>query len=192
MPNVFFTADTHFGHRGIIDDCHRPFKTDEEMDETIIQNWNRDVKATDHVWHLGDFAWRNHLSYLKRLNGKIHLIIGNHDKMAAYARKEFAAVYELYDGRVTGESSSPRFFLFHYPMVSWPRKSWPGTIHLYGHVHGRYDRAGEPAIDVGVDCRNFTLFPLDEVVSLVEHKVKTSGHNPCLDLKQQKDKVDAK
>lgn len=191
MPRVFFTGDTHFGHRGIIEDCGRPFKSDEEMDETLIENWNRQVGATDHVWHVGDFAWRNHLAYLKRLNGRIHLIVGNHDKMAAYARKEFAAVYELYDGRVTANPSDPRFFLIHYPMVSWPRKS-QGTIHLYGHVHGRYDRPGDPAIDVGVDNRNFTLFPLDEVVSLVEYKVKNSEGNPLSASKQQKDKTDAK
>lgn len=198
MPNVFFTADTHFGHGGILRECNRPFSSIEEMDDTLVQNWNKQVGAFDHVWHLGDFAWRDHLGYRKRLNGVVHLVEGNHDKMAAYARREFAGIYDFYDGRVTGGRDDQRFFLIHYPMVTWPYKAWGkkgghdygrGTAHLYGHVHGRYDRPGDPAIDVGVDCRSFTLFPLDEVVSLVEHKVKTMEHNPC--FVKQKEKTDA-
>lgn len=192
-PNIFFTADTHFGHGSIIPHCNRPFASIEEMDAIMVANWNAQVKPQDVVWHLGDFAWRNHLGYLNQLNGHINLVVGNHDKMSAYVRKEFEAVYDLYHGRITGLNGSPKFFLFHYPMVTWPHKTWEvchdpdtgekrermGTLHLYGHTHGRYDRWGDGAIDVGVDCRNFTLFPFDEVVSIIETKVKTPSHNPC-------------
>lgn len=192
--NIFFTADTHFGHDGIIPSCRRPFKSTEEMDAVLIENWNKQVKPTDEVWHLGDFAWKNHLAYLKKLNGKINLILGNHDKMAAYARKEFAAVYDQYYGYVSSDEADGKFFLHHYPMVAWPYKAWGvkgghdygrGVAHLYGHVHGRYDRPGDPAIDVGVDCRKFTLFPLDQVVYLIWAKVTTSGHNSCHDDTKQ-------
>lgn len=51
------------------------------MNEALITNWNNVVKPNDTVFHLGDFAfggsyiWNNVLS---RLNGNIHLILGNH------------------------------------------------------------------------------------------------------------------
>jgi calcineurin-like phosphoesterase family protein len=58
MTNVYFTADQHFGHAGIIGLCKRPFRSVEEMDEAMIANWNAVVGPDDEVWHLGDFAYR--------------------------------------------------------------------------------------------------------------------------------------
>lgn len=79
---VYFTSDTHFNHANIIGFCSRPFKNVNEMNETLIANWNRVVGVDDIVFHLGDFClggsaeWTN---VLNRLNGKIYLIVGNHD-----------------------------------------------------------------------------------------------------------------
>ena len=79
---VFFTSDTHFYHANIINFCGRPFKNVEVMNETLIANWNSVVGPDDIVFHLGDFClggsaeWTN---ILNRLNGKIYLIVGNHD-----------------------------------------------------------------------------------------------------------------
>ena len=81
---VFFTSDTHFNHTNIIRFCNRPFKDVSHMNETIISNWNRVVSPEDIVFHLGDFClggsaeWVN---VLNRLNGKIYLISGNHDRI---------------------------------------------------------------------------------------------------------------
>ena len=44
---IYFTADTHFDHANIIRFCNRPFATVEEMNETLITNWNRKVHAND-------------------------------------------------------------------------------------------------------------------------------------------------
>ena len=55
----FFTADTHFFHErllGISEFAPRPFLTVEDMNETIIDNWNRRVGPEDVVYHLGDIA----------------------------------------------------------------------------------------------------------------------------------------
>ena len=35
---IFFTSDTHFGHKNILDFCERPFQNTDEMDEHIIAN----------------------------------------------------------------------------------------------------------------------------------------------------------
>lgn len=82
--NTFFTSDTHFGHANIIKLCNRPFKDVEEMNEKLIENWNKVVSEDGTVFHLGDFAfggsglWN---SVIPRLNGQIYLIIGNHEIM---------------------------------------------------------------------------------------------------------------
>ena len=80
---IYFTSDLHLGHANIIRHCNRPFSSVEEMDETLIRNWAKRVKANDTVYVLGDLMFRNQKSpeeYLSRLKGKKHLIIGNHDK----------------------------------------------------------------------------------------------------------------
>lgn len=175
MPKVFVTADTHFGHRNIIDHCNRPFLGVDEMDAAMIHLWNDTVGPEDHVWHLGDFAFRNHLEYLKQLHGKIHLILGNHDGFSTAIREAFFEVRELYHGRIQLGETTPKFFLFHYPMVSWPRKSGDGgTIHLYGHVHGRYSRAGERSLDVGVDVHSFSPILLTTAVEMAEANYEKS------------------
>ena len=79
---LFFTADTHFNHTNILKFCNRPFNSVEQMNETLIDNWNRVVGKDDTVFHLGDFCLGGAAEWTKlldRLNGKIYLILGNHD-----------------------------------------------------------------------------------------------------------------
>lgn len=79
---TWFISDLHFGHRNICRYSNRPFSSIEEMNEVLIQNWNRCVKPSDEIWHLGDFAFGS-INFTKKilesLNGRINLIYGNHD-----------------------------------------------------------------------------------------------------------------
>lgn len=86
MSKVFFTADTHFGSERTLTLSRRPFKTVEEMDETLINNWNSVVGKDDIVYHLGDFG---NYEIVKRLNGKVTLIWGN------YELNEFMMKYNI-------------------------------------------------------------------------------------------------
>ena len=80
--NIFFTSDTHFWHNNVIKFCNRPFSSIEEMNDTIIENWNRVVDKNDIVIHLGDFCFCGSDKFkelVEKLNGRIYLILGNHD-----------------------------------------------------------------------------------------------------------------
>ena len=80
--HTFFTSDTHFNHANIIRFCNRPFKDVTQMNETLIANWNSVIDKDDTVFHLGDFCLGGAAEWtqvLNRLNGKIYLIMGNHD-----------------------------------------------------------------------------------------------------------------
>ena len=59
---IYFTSDLHLGHANIIRHCNRPFSSVEEMDETLIRNWAKRVKANDTVYVLGDLMFRNQKS----------------------------------------------------------------------------------------------------------------------------------
>lgn len=77
---TWLIADTHLDHRNIIKYCHRPFKSVDEMNETIVRNWNQVVSSGDCVLFLGDLAFRRFDYWLGKLNGEKVIIRGNHDK----------------------------------------------------------------------------------------------------------------
>lgn len=80
--HIWVTSDTH--HANIIKYCNRPFSSVEEMNETIIENWNKVVSKGDIVYHLGDFALGDKSlipDFIRRLTGHISFIMGNHDNL---------------------------------------------------------------------------------------------------------------
>lgn len=159
---IYYTSDTHFGHRNIIRFCNRPFATAEEMDEEIIRRWNSRVTSDDIVFHLGDFAFRNAKAtqnYLDRLNGEKHLIWGNHDSPSTKKAPGWFSSQQYLEIKDQGHP----VILFHYPMLSW-NKRFHGSLHLFGHVHGTVP-GRENSWDVGVDCTNFYPVTLDELIS---------------------------
>jgi len=81
---VWFTADTHFGHTRILELCNRPFKTVEEMNERLVENWNEQVAPDDTTYILGDLALGkldDSLVYVAMLHGTKLLVPGNHDRV---------------------------------------------------------------------------------------------------------------
>lgn len=152
---VFFTADTHFGHALMVASsrrCPRPWDTVEEMTEGLVANWNTVVSWKDTVYHLGDVSFLKSgqtLEVLKRLNGFIHLVRGNHDGMSAQCLGEFESVSDIKEIRVEGQ----KLILCHYALMTW-NKMHEGSWMLHGHSHGalRVDET-KCRMDVGVDAR---------------------------------------
>ena len=122
---IYFTSDLHLGHANIIRHCNRPFSSVEKMDETLIRNWAKRVKANDTVYVLGDLMFRNQKSpeeYLSRLKGKKHLIIGNHDK--DWIKKcKLEDFFESVNGLDYFSDGQHQMTLCHFPMMSWPHNT---------------------------------------------------------------------
>ena len=114
---TWFTADTHFGHANVLKHGRNQFTSIEEHDEALITNWNSVVFPGDRVIHCGDFAWKNPLKYLNRLNGQIHLVLGNHDRLKAPERDAFASVHDVLRVKV-GEQS---IYCCHYAWRVWKK-----------------------------------------------------------------------
>lgn len=52
----YYISDMHLGHKNVLKFDSRPFESVEEMNETLIANWNVKVTDEDDVWILGDFC----------------------------------------------------------------------------------------------------------------------------------------
>lgn len=187
---IYFTADLHLGHENIIRFCNRPFQSVQEMDETIINNWNSVIKTDDLVYFLGDFHMGSRSEFRKyadRLNGSIYFIPGSHDKyptrncMIARGGSYFSfnePIMEINTNLVDEYGNKRLIVLCHYSMRSW-NKSHYASYHLFGHHHGKLEPYGL-SFDIGVDTNNFFPYSLDDV----EKKMKTL--KPIIDFRKGK------
>ena len=157
--SIYITADPHFQHANIIKYCNRPFDNVDEMNETMITNWNSRVKPTDTIYIVGDLGFGDLNNILRRLNGIKILILGSHDKSALQCPQYFAKISPLMEINVEGQA----IILCHYSMRVWS-KSHYNSWHLYGHSHGKLAGAGK-SFDVGVDSHNFFPWSFDEIKS---------------------------
>jgi len=178
MSRLFFIADTHFGHTNVIRYTGRPFVNSHEMDETMIERWNSVVGKKDTVYHLGDVGLRSpgHLrAILERLNGTIHLVLGNHDKVALKCVDRFASTSPLLELKVRDEDAPGKqqhIVLCHYSMRTWNRVMW-GSWQLFGHSHGKMRvHPQSRTMDVGVDCADpfGTPFSYEQIKALMYAK----------------------
>ena len=137
MSRNFYIADTHFGHSNCLRFDSRPFSNIEAHDAALIANWNAVVQPADHVYVVGDFAYRNEKPvsfYTDRLRGHIHLIRGNHDKRTPEYEGCFETVDDILKIKDFVGGNPVDVLMCHYwiPFLSELRR---GAYMLHGHTH---------------------------------------------------------
>lgn len=186
--NIFWTSDTHWSHNNIIKYCKRPFSSVEEMNETLIKNWNSVVKSEDIVFHLGDFMFGNvnrFWDFRSRLNGKIYLIHGNHD-YELMDKGNIEGGFEMVVPQMKIVVDGQKIYLNHFPMLTFDgiykeKPCWQ----LFGHVHSS-PIAVSPDIDrlkyllptqydVGVDNNNYTPISFEQVKEIINKQLQKAG-----------------
>lgn len=181
---IFFTADTHFGHKNILKLCDRPFETIEEMNEKMIGNWNDRVSGMDTVYIVGDMFFRcsDAEVILKRLKGKKRLIVGNHD--SSWINKvDLKRYFVSVDNLLEISDGKHALTVCHYPLLTWKHSQKSYMIH--GHIHADTSADYFPLIcnrpnvlNAGVDINGFMPVTFDELVEN-NNKFKTEylkGH----------------
>ena len=147
MKDIWLISDTHFGHGNILTfrdgGADGPlirgsrFSSVEEMDEVMIENWNKTIKPGDKVYHLGDVFMGSKDEFIKkwkRLNGQKRLILGNHDDAKFFAKHELVA--QILVWRMFPEHG---LLLTHVPVhestLYEGRFKGKDSINVHGHIH---------------------------------------------------------
>ena len=173
--NLFFSSDPHYGHFNIIGFCQRPFSSSAEMTEKLIENWNNKIKKDDIAILCGDFSLSTNRKYLAeilfRLNGKMYLALGNHDKWIKHEdlKNRFIGISDIIEVNVCDNiNKSQCIIACHYPIYRW-NKSHRGSWHIYGHSHQKdaLSNYSNYAINVGVDAWNYCPVSFDEIKKII-------------------------
>lgn len=176
---IYVTADTHFGHRNILEFClaraenmyrHNGDDLMQVMENYIVDQINAVVGQTDQLYFVGDFGLHMRDEDIPRILKRIvckhaHLVVGNHDC------HRHGKMFESSSDMVEVKWNHQRYVLCHYPLASWRRNA----IMLHGHWHGTGPTvAGR--LDIGVDGPDGTSFrgpwSLEEAKEFVEDRDK--------------------
>jgi calcineurin-like phosphoesterase family protein len=164
--NTFLFSDPHFDHKNIIRYAHRPFKNVEQMNETILKNYNKTVKDNSLVFFLGDMTLRGDMKihkgpkgrafwynfWFNKLKGHITFFKGNHDPEGFNETViHFGNLY---------------FKLSHFPSN---RDDWVGWM-IHGHVHDKWPfiNYDYKTINVSVDVTGFKPVRLSDIIKAVK------------------------
>lgn len=161
--NTYVISDAHFFHKNIISYCSRPFKTTNEMNETMFNNWNNTVTDDDIILFGGDFVMgaknfghsNNEAAKLvyDNLNGEKIFIRGNHDKGIKLPFLEDEINLFNYKGY--------SFTFTHHPIDCFST-----DFLLYGHIHNNPHsiRNNKRAFNCSMEDNNYTPVHLDKVL----------------------------
>lgn len=186
MSNIWFTSDLHFSHKAEFLWGPRGFKDQHEMNEALVENWNKFVKPEDEVYNLGDMALtdvEDAAKYIKALNGKHWWIYGNHDtaKKIDYLMDEVPNLYSVGYAWVIKHDKKYSFYLSHYPTLTanFDDKHFSRhVIALHGHTHQQTNflQLDNPFLyHVGMDSHNCTPVHIDEVITDIRNRWNQCG-----------------
>lgn len=185
---IFITSDLHFCHDREFLYGPRGFKTVAEMNAAIVANWNAVVGKNDEVYVLGDLMLNDNVEgarLIYQLNGRIHVIRGNHDtdeRLRLYGKMpNIVSVSACEWVKYNGYS----FVLTHFPTITTnggARHLKREYINLCGHTHtpDRWVDWNKGRIyHCDLDAHNNTPVSLDAIIEDLENKV--GGENNYVD-----------
>ncbi|EPX84074.1 metallophosphoesterase [Salipiger mucosus] len=135
MTKTWVIGCPHFGHHNIYsfkdDDGNliRPYADNaDDGDEYIRQRWQETISSKDTVYVNGDVAMaRWGLKRLEALNGKLILIMGNHD---SHPMQDYLQYFQ----RILPEKKVDQFIISHRPLHPGSLPTWClGNIHAHTH-----------------------------------------------------------
>ena len=179
MSKIFVTSDLHFGHTQPFLWGSRGFRSSLEHDEAIIANWNNAVSPDDEVYVLGDLMLENNnygVSCVRRLNGTIYLVRGNHDSDHRWEEVyiDLPNVHRLGWAHVL-HYRKYHFYLSHFPTLTgniekeYPRQM---TLNIHGHTHSK-EKFYEDKFNMFnacLDAHNNTPVLLDDIIEMIKEK----------------------
>jgi len=193
---IWLTSDLHFFHKNVLNYCSRPYSSVEEMNETLIRNWNEVVSPGGIIFILGDLFFcgkEEAIKITKRLNGQKYWIFGNHDAKSR-KWKELTSLFvwigdtktiQVYDPEGEYRQRTPNppkkrwnsIRLFHEPIHSWAGIQHD-AFHCHGHQHGFGQKTTSKILDVGVDAHNYYPISYKEVKKFMKTRTFTpvDGH----------------
>lgn len=181
MSKIFLTSDTHFGHDREFLWGPRGFTNSQEHDEAVIKNWNETVSPDDIVYHLGDLMLGDNahgIECVKRLNGHIKLIRGNHDTDTRWKLYGTLPNVELIGWADVIKYKKYNFYLSHHPTLTSNLEKAPHLrmhlINLYGHTHqmGKFYQDMPYMFHVGLDSNDNRPILLDDAIELMKEETK--------------------
>lgn len=172
--NVYFISDTHFNHANVVRYANRPYKDCDEMNESLINNWNKVVRKTDHIFCVGDFCFGPIDQICSRLNGIKYLIIGSHDRVNNTYNQYFKGLYNQLELIITDPNPYMKYniILNHTALRTW-EKSHYGALHLFGHQHHEVptlNLSWNVCVDTALS--NYTPISFDVIKQLYHERVK--------------------
>lgn len=177
---IYFIGDTHFNHDRKFIYQPRGFKSIEESNNTIINNWDKTIGKNDEVYMLGDFFLGTDIDFIVRtinkLNGRIHLIIGNHDtkaKIRLYS-KQPNIIEIVYATQI--EYKGRQFYLSHYPTLTADLHTNPdrAVFNIHGHIHdkNKFYEDRPYMYNVSCDVHNNMPVSIEKVYSDIMEEIK--------------------
>ena len=175
----WFTSDLHLFHNKIIEYDKRPFTSLEEMHETIITRWNAVVKSKDTVYVLGDIGFGNPkrlVPILKRLNGMIILVRGNHCRQNGFKMRKMIVdgmpMFHDYCDIKYIKMANQDVCLSHYPYNDDRFKELGPTDCGHWLIHGHTHRPAVPGsrmICVSCNVWDYTPVPETKILEIINN-----------------------
>jgi calcineurin-like phosphoesterase family protein len=177
---IFITSDLHFNHNREFVYKPRGFNSVEEMNEAIVERWNAVVGPDDEVYVLGDLTLGDAtigVEYIRRLNGALHIVLGNHDTDNRV--KMYYSLPNVVEVALAAKLNYKKyhFFMTHYPCLTGnlEKESLKQcTLNLYGHTHQKTNFYMDMPYmyHVGVDSHDCTPVLLDDIIVEMNDKVR--------------------